>query len=95
MLLGRILDEVARRRRDGGDAGEAGRGTCGRRTDRGGEPDVSEHKADERRELLEAGWEPDDGEGGTIWRNPGDGNWYEQGRAVQILVGGGGAGQSD
>ena len=63
--------------------------------DRGGEPDVSERKADERRELLEAGWEPDDGEGGTIWRNPGDSNWYEQGRAVQILAGGGDAGESE
>jgi len=56
---------------------------------------VSERKADERSELLEAGWEPDEGEGGTIWRNPGDGNWYEQGRAVQILTGGEDAGESD
>ena len=56
---------------------------------------MSEREADERRELLEAGREPDEGEGGTIWRNPGDGNWYEQGRAVQLLVGGGGAGESD
>jgi hypothetical protein len=56
---------------------------------------VSERKADERRELLEAGWEPDEGEGGTIWCNPRDGNWYEQGRAVQILAGGEGGGESD
>ncbi len=38
----------------------------GRRGHRGGEPHVSEREADERRELLTADWEPDEGEGETI-----------------------------
>ena len=50
---------------------------------------------EERRSLEEAGWEPDDGEGGTIWRHPEDGNWYEQDRAVQLLKGGEDVGSSD
>ena len=50
---------------------------------------------DERHELLAADWEPDEGEGGTIWRNPEDGNWYEQERAIQILRGGEDVGHSD
>ena len=44
--------------------------------DRGGEPDVSEHEAEERRELEAAGWEPKDREDGTVWRNPENSLWY-------------------
>ncbi len=50
---------------------------------------------DERSEPLAAGWEPDEGEGGTIWRDPQDGDWYEQGRAIQIPAGGEDASHSD
>ena len=50
---------------------------------------------EERRLLEEAGWEPDDGEGGAIWRHPEDGNWYELARAVQLLKGGEDVGSSD
>jgi hypothetical protein len=50
---------------------------------------------EERRSLEEAGWEPDDGEGGTIWRHPEDGKWYEQERAVQLPKGGEDVGSSD
>ena len=46
-----------------------------------------DREEEQRRMLEEVGWEPDEGEGGTIWRNPEDGNWYEQDRAVQLLEG--------
>ncbi len=49
----------------------------------------------DRDQLLYAGWEPDEGEGGTIWRSPDDGNWYEQERAIQLVTGGEDIGQSD
>lgn len=54
-----------------------------------------DREEEQRRMLEEASWEPDEGEGGTIWRNPEDGNWYEQDRAVQLLEGGEDAGSSD
>ena len=34
---------------------------------------------EERRLLEEAGWEPDDGEGGAIWRHPEDGELVRAG----------------
>ncbi len=42
--------------------------------------------AEEVYQLLDsAGWEPEEGEGGTIWRNPSDGCWYDELRALAIL----------
>lgn len=41
-----------------------------------------------RRELKAAGWEPEVGKGGTIWRNPTDAHWYDELRAIAILKGG-------
>lgn len=41
-----------------------------------------------RRELKAAGWEPEVGKGGTIWRNPIDAHWYDELRALAILKGG-------
>ena len=53
--------------------------------DRGGEPDVSEHEAEERRELEAAGWEPEERKDGTVWRNPENSLWYPQGQAIAML----------
>jgi hypothetical protein len=39
----------------------------------------------EHRELLAAGWEPEEREGGTVWRNPENDLWYPQGVAIAIL----------
>ena len=76
-----------------GPLGASIRGKKGRGVRReGGSLDRNE---EERRSLEEAGWEPDDGEGGTIWRHPEDGKWYEQQRAVQLLRGGEDVGSSD
>lgn len=52
-------------------------------------------KEEARRKLEEAGWEPEEREGETIWRNPEDGNWYEERRAVQILFGDEDVGSTD
>ncbi len=38
--------------------------------------------------LTAAGWEPEVGKGGTIWRNPLDAHWYDELRAIAILKGG-------
>ena len=40
---------------------------------------------DERRELLAAGWESEEREGETVWRNPKNDLWYPQGVAVALL----------
>ena len=40
---------------------------------------------DERLELEVAGWEPEECEGGTLWRNPNDRYWYDELRATAIL----------
>ena len=37
---------------------------------------------DERRELEAAGWEPEEREGETVWKNPASGLLYPQGQAV-------------
>jgi hypothetical protein len=50
---------------------------------------MSQEKNDENRELEAAGWEPEYREGETLWRNPNDGNWYEEKQAIDILEGGG------
>lgn len=39
----------------------------------------------ERRELEDAGWEPDEREGETVWRNPESGFWYPQGVAIALV----------
>lgn len=49
----------------------------------------------ERRVLESAGWEPEDRDGETIWRNPEDGNWYEQRRAIELVEGGEDVGSVD
>jgi hypothetical protein len=53
--------------------------------DRGGEPDVSEYEAETRRALEAAGWEPEEREVGTVWRNPENSLWYPQGQAIAML----------
>ena len=46
--------------------------------------------------MEAAGWEPEGIDGDeTIWRNPEDGNWYEERRAIQILKGGEDIGASE
>jgi hypothetical protein len=45
-----------------------------------------EKKAEEeRRELEAAGWEPRGRGPKTLWRNPADGRWYAQYRAIIML----------
>ena len=39
----------------------------------------------EHRELLAAGWEPEEREGETVWRNPENDLWYPHGVAIAIL----------
>ena len=57
---------------------------------------MSEERNGEWRELEAAGWEPEGIDGDeTIWRNPEDGNWYEERRAIQILKGGEDIGASE
>ena len=46
---------------------------------------MSEGEAEERRELAAAGWEPEEREDGTVWRNPASGLWYSQGQAIVML----------
>lgn len=46
---------------------------------------MSEGEAGERRELEAAGWEPEEREDGTVWRNPESGLWYSQGQAISML----------
>lgn len=46
---------------------------------------MSEGDAEERRELEAAGWEPQERESDTVWRNPEGGLWYPQGQAVAML----------
>ena len=38
----------------------------------------------ERRELLEAGWEPRDAEGTVVWRNPANDYFYPQDLALRL-----------
>jgi hypothetical protein len=43
---------------------------------------------EERRRLEAAGWEawqPGHGEGPAFWRNPKDGHWHTQQKAIAIL----------
>ena len=40
---------------------------------------------DERRELEAAGWEPEEREGESVWKNPANGLLYPQGQAVAIV----------
>ena len=77
-----------------GPLGTSIRGKKGRGVRREGGRSLDRDE-EERRSLEEAGWEPDDGEGGAIWRHPEDGNRYEQARAVQLLKGGEDVGSSD
>ena len=45
---------------------------------------MSEHGADERRELEEAGWElVERHAGSTVWRNPESGHLYPQETALE------------
>lgn len=50
---------------------------------------MSQGKNDANRELESAGREPEYRAGETLWRNPNDGNWYEEKQAIGILKGGG------
>jgi hypothetical protein len=38
----------------------------------------------ERRELLEAGWEPREAEGTVVWRNPANDYFYPHDLALQL-----------
>ena len=42
-------------------------------------------RGDERRELEAAGWEPEEREGETVWKNPANGLLYPQGQAAAIV----------
>jgi hypothetical protein len=44
-----------------------------------------ESREEERRKLEAAGWEPRGRGPKTLWRNPADGRWYAQYRAIIIL----------
>jgi hypothetical protein len=46
---------------------------------------VTGERDDERRELEAAGWEPEEREGETVWKNPANGLLYPQGQAVAIV----------
>jgi hypothetical protein len=46
---------------------------------------VSYEEKDERRELEAAGWEPEEREGETVWRNPENGLVYPQGVAIAMV----------
>jgi hypothetical protein len=48
---------------------------------------VSEQERNEemRRTLEAAGWEPEEREGVTIWRDPETGLWHEQEKAMALL----------
>ena len=48
-----------------------------------------------RSALRAAGWEPEEGAGGTIWRNPINRHWYDELRAMAIQKAGGDPGGSD
>ena len=48
-----------------------------------------------RSALRTAGWKPEEGAGGTIWRNPIDRQWYDELRAIAILKAGADPGGSD
>ncbi len=55
-----------------------------------------EEKSEAHRELEAAGWEYEEIEGDeNIWRNPADGNWFEERRAVELLKGGEDVGATD
>jgi hypothetical protein len=45
--------------------------------------------------LEAAGWEPEEGAGGTIWLNPIDLHWYDELRALAIQKAGLDPGSSD
>jgi hypothetical protein len=38
----------------------------------------------ERRELVEAGWEPKDAGGTVVWKNPANDYWYPQDLALRL-----------
>ncbi len=44
-----------------------------------------QERDDERRELESAGWEPEEREAETVWKNPANGLLYPQGQAVTIV----------
>lgn len=44
------------------------------------------------RKLEAAGWEPDERAGGTVWRHPETGIYYEQDKAMTLLREGADAG---
>jgi len=57
-------------------------GESARRTRGGGDVKLV---TDERLDLEVAGWEPEECEGGTIWRKPNDRYWYDELRVTAIL----------
>lgn len=46
---------------------------------------MSSEKNEERQELEAAGWEPEERESGTVWRNPENGFVYPQGVAIAMV----------
>lgn len=46
---------------------------------------MSHEKNNERQELASAGWEPEEREGETVWRNPENGLVYPQGVAIAMV----------
>jgi hypothetical protein len=51
----------------------------------GRRPLVAVKRDDEWRELEAAGWEPEEREGETVWKNPANGLLYPQGQAMAIV----------
>jgi hypothetical protein len=47
---------------------------------------------EEWRMLEEAGWEPEERAGGTVWRHPETGIYYDQDKAMSLLREGADAG---
>lgn len=47
---------------------------------------------EDRRKLEAGGWEPDERAGGTVWRHPETGIYYEQDKAMALLREGADAG---
>jgi hypothetical protein len=44
----------------------------------------NENRFAERRELVGAGWEPQDVEGTVVWKNPANDYWYPHNLTLQL-----------
>jgi hypothetical protein len=46
---------------------------------------ASDLLSEARCELESTGWKPEEGNGGTIWRNPNEVHWYDELQALAIF----------